>query len=251
VAALPMTSRLLSDVEKVNHWKPIVGIFDEQNPLLSIKQACHYLPEYVNYNLQAQVGLAIHKMREVEMKQKIAAVPGMTESGAAAIWLYTLDGPLYRDLNGRLHKQDWGYLENHYFPFMRILLTAMKCLQSGEYCQLFHGVNDDIISGLKDKSMYESGKSFVWWSFSSTTPDDHVSGFFRGVRGVQTVFHIKSKQGADVSEFSSYVSEKKKSEKKEILLGPGTVLKCVGVVRTADGIVVQCEDDESATQLIF
>ena len=248
-----MTSRLLSDVEKVNHWKPIVGIFDERNPLLSIKQACRYLPEYVNYNLQAQVVLAIHKMREVEMKQKIAAVPGMTESGAAAIWLYTLDGPLYRDLNGRLHKQDWGYLENHYYPFMRILLTAMKCLQSGEYRQLFHGVNDDIISGLKDKSMYESGRSFVWWSFSSTTPDDHVSAFFRGVRGVQTVFQIRSKQGADVSEFSCDVSGKRKtkSEKKEIVLGPGTVLKCVGVVRTADGIVVQCEDDESAPQLIF
>lgn len=253
MAALPITSRLVSDVEKVNHWKSIVGIFDERNPLLSIKQACRYLPQYVNYNLQTQVAMAIQKMREVEMKQKIAAVPGMTESGAAAIWMYTQDGPLYRDLNGRLQKQDWGYLENHYYPFMRILLTAMKSLQHGEYQQLFHGVNDDVMSRPEEENMYESGKRFVWWSISSTTPDnDDGNSFFRQERGVVTVFQIKSKQGADVSEFAYCVSgRRERSEKKEILLPPGTVLKSLGVVRTADGVVVQCEDDESAPQLIF
>ena len=123
----------MSDVEKVNHWKPIVGIFDEQNPLLSIKQAGQYLPSYPNYDIHKHIAKGIDKMRESEMKQKIAAVPGLTESGAVAIWVYTLDGPLYQDLNGRLCGQDWEYLKNHYHPFMRILLTAMKCLQNTQH----------------------------------------------------------------------------------------------------------------------
>jgi hypothetical protein len=45
---------------------------------------------------------------------------------------------------------------------MRVLLTAMKLLQSGEKQYLFHVVNNDAVSGTEDKKMYERDKSFVW-----------------------------------------------------------------------------------------
>ena len=90
----------MSEVDKHNHWDSIVGIFDDWNPLLSIKQAAQFLPQYPNYDIQKYVAKAIEKVREEEMKGKIASIPGMMESGAAAIWLYTLDGPLHCDLNG-------------------------------------------------------------------------------------------------------------------------------------------------------
>ena len=227
-----------------------MGIFDERNPLLSIKQAAQYLPEYPKYDIQSQVVKAIERMREDDMRKKISSVPGMTESGAAAIWLYTLDGPLYRDLNGRLRAQDWEYLRNHYHPFMRILLTAMKCLQqqrSGERKCLYRGVQGDVVSeGERDKNMYERGKRFVWWSFSSTSAVIESVKHYFGGEGKQTIFQIDSSKGADVSGFS--VNE---SDEAELLLPPGTVLCSLGVMKSGNTTIIQCEDDESAPQLIF
>ena len=224
-----------------------MGIFDERNPLLSIKQAAQYLPEYPKYDIQKQVVKAIERMREDEMRKKISSVPGMTESGAAAIWLYTLDGPLYRDLNGRLQAHDWEYLRNHYHPYMRILLTAMKCLQSGERNCLYRGVQGDVVSEAGEKNMYERDKRFVWWSFSSTTAViESVKHYFGGEGKGQTIFQIDSNKGADVSGFSVYGSDEA-----ELLLPPGTVLCSLGVMKSGNTTIIQCEDDDSAPQLVF
>ncbi len=241
-----IAGRLLSEVDKLNHWEPIVGIFDERNPLLSIKQAAQYLPEYPKYDIQKDVVKAIERMRREDMRRKIASVPGMTESGAVAIWLYTLDGPLYRDLNGRLRSQDWEYLRNHYHPFMRILLTAMTLLQSGEKRCLYRGVNCDVVSEVGEKKMYERDNSFVWWPFTSTTSMiEVVKGFLR-VDKQHTIFQIDSRKGADVSGFSFYGSHEA-----ELLLPPGTVLKSLGVFKSGNTTIIQCEDDEKAPVLIF
>jgi hypothetical protein len=190
----PIAWRLLSEVHEVNHWEPIVGIFGESNPLLSIKQAAQYLPGYPKYDIQIQVIQAVERMREDDMRRKIASVPGMTESGAASIWLYTLDGPLCRDLNGRLRSHDWEYLRNHYHPFMRILLTALKLLQNGEKRCFYHAVNRDIIgyeSG--EKKMYERDQSFVWWPFTSNSTDIETVRQRLGVDGMKTIFQTRSR----------------------------------------------------------
>jgi hypothetical protein len=241
-----IAGRLISEVENENHWEPIVGIFDDRNPLLSIKQAAQYLPAYHNFNIQDQVAKVLEKMKTEEMRRKIASIPGLTESGAAAIWLYTLDSPLYKDLNGRLRSQDWEYLRNHYHPYMRILLTAMKLLQNGERRCLYRAVNSDVIGEAGDKSMYGRDKRFVWWSFTSTTAVIGSVKQFLAVDGKQTIFQIDSRKGADVSRFSVYGSDEA-----EFLLPPGTVLKCLGVLTSGNTTIIQCEDDENAPMLLF
>ena len=230
-----------------------MGVFDERNPLLSIKQAAQYLPEYPKYDMQKQVAKAIERMREDDMRKKIALIPGMTESGAAAIWLYTCDGPLYRDLNGRLRAQDWEYLRNHYHPYMRILLTAMKCLKSGEHRCLYCAVNCDVVvvseaagrRGGEKNNMYEKGNSFVWWPFTSTTSTIESVKQFLGADQPHTIFQIDSSKGADVSEFSVYGSDEA-----ELLLPPGTVLCVLGVMKSGNTTIIQCEEDERAPMLI-
>ena len=236
----------MSEVDKHNHWDPIVGIFDDRNPLLSIKQAAQFLPQYPNYDIQKYVAKAIEKVREEEMKGKIASIPGMTESGAAAIWLYTLDGPLHRDLNGRLQMQDKEYLRCHYHPYLRVLLTAMKCLQSGGSLTLYHGVSHDVVSECEDKGMYEKEKKFVWWSFTSATPNiDRVKEFL-SANGQHTIFQIHSCKGVDVSSFSSC-----ESGVREYLLPPGTVLQSTGIVKSGEVTTVQCQDDGSGCELVL
>ena len=223
-----------------------MGIFDERNPLLSIKQAAQYLPEYPKYDIQKQVVKAIERMREDDMRKKISSVPGMTESGAAAIWLYTLDGPLYRDLNGRLQAQDWEYLRNHYHPFMRILLTAMKCLQSGERKCFYHGVERDVIREAGEKNMYERGKTFVWWSFpSAVTCIETIKECFGG-EGKHTIYQVYSSKVADIHGFSVYGSDEA-----ELLLPPGTVFRTLGVLRSGKSTIIRCEDEKDPLQLIL
>ncbi len=242
----PIAYRFVAEVDSENHWEPIVGIFDERNPLLSINQAARYLPEYPKYDIQKEVAKAIERMREDDMRRKIASVPGMTESGAAALWLYTLNGPLYRDLNGRLRSQSRDYLRDHYHPFIRILLTAMKLLQSGERQCLYHAVNHDIAGEAGEKKMYGSEKSFAWWPFiSATSVVGSLQQFFAD-RGKQTIFQIDSSQGADVSGFSAFGGDEA-----ELLLPPGTALRCLGVMRSGNTTIIQCEDDEKAPKLIF
>ena len=242
----PLIDRFTSEVDVTNHWEPVTGMFDDRNPLLSIKQAARYFPTFSNYSINSKVRKGIRKMRSDFMRQQIASVQGLSESGAVALWLYTLEGPLYRDLNARLRSQDWPYLETHYFPYMRILITAMQCLQTGVTRGLNRGVKRDVVGESAEK-MYERGNRIVWWSFSSTTGviDVLENEQFLGTVGKRTIFQITSSKGADISSFSYYGNAEA-----EFLLPPGTVLKVIGILRLGDLTIVQCEDDKDDIRLI-
>ena len=130
---------------------------------------------------------------------------------------------------------------------MRILLTAMKCLQNTQDThKLYRGVNCDVVGMATNKNMYDCGNNFVWWSFSSTTTNVESVKHFLGGEGMQTIFHITSSKGANVSDFSVFGSDEG-----EFLLAPGTVLKSKGVMKSGNVTIIECEDDESAPQLIF
>jgi len=122
----------------------------------------------------------------------------------------------------------------------------MKCLQSGERKCLYRGVQGDVVSEAGEKNMYERDKRFVWWSFSSTTAVIESVKHYFGGEGKQTIFQIDSSKGADVSGFSVYGSDEA-----ELLLPPGTVLCSLGVMKSGNTTIIQCEDDESAPQLVF
>jgi hypothetical protein len=219
------------------------GIFDECNPLFSIRLASHFFPEYPHFDMQNEVLTAIERMREEDMKRKIASVPGMTESGAAAIWLYTLDGPLYRDLNGRLQAQEWEYLKAHYHPYLRILLTALSSLGRRERKCLYHGASGDIVGEAGERNMYKKGESFVWCSFVSTASAGEA--LRQCIDGDGTLFQIHSNRWVDISGFSASES----GEEEEMLLPPGCAMRTLEVLRSGNTTIIQCEDDESAESI--
>ncbi len=45
-----------------------------------------------------------------------------------AVWIYTSDSDVYRELNKALRAKDRGLLIRVFFPFLRLLLTAFQCL---------------------------------------------------------------------------------------------------------------------------
>ncbi len=93
--------------------------------------------------------------------------------------------------------------------------------------------------------MYDRGKSFVWWPFTSTTAViESLKPFIVQDEG-HTIFQIDSRKGADIKGFSLYGSDEA-----ELLLPPGTALRSLGIFRSGNTTIIQCEDDESTPNLI-
>jgi len=241
-----VVDRFTTYEESSSQWAPMTGVFDQRNPLLSIKQAARYLPAYPSYDIKSWVWRALQHVRQPEMKARIAAVPGMTESGAAAIWMYTLQGSLYPDLNAKLRSQDRAYLETHYYPYMRLLLTALRCLQSPVPRMVNRGVKRDLVSEAA-AGTYNDGSRLVWWALSSTTANIQVleDDTFLGQSGPRTIFQIHTSKGVDIHLFSSM-------EEAEVLLPCGTVWRVVGVYSDLHGltIITLQEDEENGGELV-
>ncbi len=173
--------------------------------------------------------------RQPKMKRRIHSLDGMTESGAVALWLYTHDGLIYRDLNMRLRAQEKAYLQAHYFPYLRILLAALKCLQPLKNRTVFKGVRADVMKE-SEVAAYQPGKTFVWGAFSSVTVNRKIleSDQCLGQEGVRTIFEITTTQGSDVGAFFGW-------EDAEVLMPPGCVMRVVNVERKGDLTIIQCE----------
>ena len=91
----------------------------------------------------------------------------LIQDGAAAIWLYTVEGSLYKQLNATLRDRDRNSLKKFYFPYIRILLEALKALQKKEKQTLNRGVKKALVTMHPHK--YEKDMNLIWWSFTSTT----------------------------------------------------------------------------------
>ena len=86
---------------------PVKGLFDdEKNPRVSIEKAVEALP----FDLSSDLWVMKKFLKAKDTKAAIAACPDLTVDGAAAIYLFTCESPLYQ-LNEKLRARNRAELK--------------------------------------------------------------------------------------------------------------------------------------------
>jgi NAD:arginine ADP-ribosyltransferase len=167
--------------------------------LLSIEEAVTFVPEFVA-DVDSYAATAEASCRKNSI---------LTINESAAIYLYTTMKPFYAELNEGLRIQNASTL-NPWFPFLRLLLTALKQLPSFSAI-LWRGVGNTIGDEFAESIVH------TWSSVNSCSSCVIVTGCFSGQMG--TLFCIRAIRGKDITAYSANQSEK------EIVLLPETRLR--------------------------
>ena len=179
---------------------------------------------------------------------------GMDNDRAMAIYLYTVESPLYSKLNDALRGEDRSILKEHLFPYLRILLEAFACFpRSSTPLTVNRGVKLDLASMYPDE--YAEDNSFVWFALSSCTRTIAVLKNFLGTTGPRTIFQITTQKAIDISVYSAIVSAvspnisrinfkaihiyhqfffKYQPKENEMLLMCGTALMVTGILKLGE-----------------
>lgn len=192
----PRALRFIEDFSPSQSTNKILSIFDN-SPVISIEEAVEPLVSIVP-NVKDMVA----KAKEACTDPK----DGLTVDESVAIMLYSLEwepreNSFYVILNNTLRTEDEEKLKpwNHY---LKICIKALEKLPK---------VSKTIYRGVKMNlsEQYPTGKTFVWWSFSSCTTSVEVlqSEQFLGKTGSRTLFNIECSSGRDIRQHSFFPSE--------------------------------------------
>lgn len=139
-----------------------------------------------------------------------------------AIHVYTKETFLYRELNRLLRGGDADpKLADLVSPYATLLTFALSRHQQVSGSSVWRGLAFRSPSDRRYAEEYRRGKSIVWESFSSTTPDPDTAAFFATKQGYFSKIAITkgpSVVAVDISALNACGEE-------EILLGPGTLLQ--------------------------
>lgn len=173
------------------------------------------------------------------MESRRRAGPALTIDMIKAIFLYTLETPLYHKLNQALRADDAPRLRA-FFPYLRLLTSGLRALCSAAAGPqlLTRGVKLSLAKA--NPREYQVGQQLYLNAVTSTSTacTQGLVNTFMGRDGDRTLFQIVTSKSADISCFSEFGEE----EAERILL-PGTVLRLTGVVDVGHGLtVVQAQD---------
>ncbi|CAF0901442.1 unnamed protein product [Adineta steineri] len=192
----------------------------EQEPLVSLEEACQPLENMLGTELSLYINVA--KLNSKEPKQ------GLTQDESASIYLYTME---------------WNQSQNSlYYKYLKLLFTALFKLPYTEQHTVWRGVAKDV------SEHYREGDELTWRSLTSATSSIDVlqSPMYLDREKVQTIFVIETKHGKSIQAHSHLVNDN------EILLLPGIVLKVIGSSTKTDGIhIIHLRDVESFDSLIL
>jgi hypothetical protein len=196
--------------------------------------------------LRSRLPRFVQALRFVKSKKGKDAIRagGVTADMAAAIFLYTCESGLYKNVNVFLRKRDRKHLLP-YFPFLRLLLEALERLKTGTLKMSNRGVRMNLVR--MHPELYALGEIITWWALSSTALTINVleNPMFLGTEGERTIFQIHTKHGATIAPFSAIPVED------ELLLPPGFTFKITGILQAGGGLtIVQCEDDADAPPMV-
>lgn len=196
----------LSDIEQIiEELGPIRGIMDR--PALDFLEAVRPLEE-----LFAQVRGAVQRSHSFGQ----SATDGhLTPHEAAALFLYTTESPVYRQLNATLRVADRSRI-TPYLGYLRLFFSALSKL-GGAPATLFRGVRLDL------KKQYPQGAKVIWWGVSSCTPKLSVAQAFLGGNGARTLFRVDALRPVSIRRYSAYEQEE------EYIVAPGTQLEVTRV----------------------
>jgi uracil DNA glycosylase len=154
----------------------------------------------------------------------------------AALHLYTMSSPFYRQLNAAL--RDPARAETvAYFPYLRLLLSALGRLPR-EPLSLWRGVTTDM------RAQYPVGEAVTWWGVSSCTSEPRVARGFLGSSGPRTLFEIRSSSAVGLRTYSAFSGEQ------EFLLAPGTRLEVRSSRRDTSGLSTIVLDEIPGGRLV-
>eukprot|EP00667_Euglena_gracilis_P014326 EG_transcript_14828 len=196
-------------------------------------------------------GMEVHGMDEGEIQnclkcaQKKAAKllkdhesERLTRDEIGAVYMYTLESPLYKNLNGLLRQRKRDKLKP-LFPYLKLLLTALHKLPLHKITA-FRGVKEDL------SGKYIKNDEIVWWGFTSTTctADVLADPQFLGPTGPRTMFSIATSRAVDIRRYSAYGESED-----ERLLMPGVQLTVKAKLPSSDGLcfiqLEECSDHPS------
>lgn len=159
--------------------------------------------------------------------------PHLSEHEIAALFLYTTESVLYKELNASLRDPDRGRA-SAWLGYLQLLLSATaKLPRYGE--RLYRGVAKDL------RHEYPVGRTITWWGVSSCTSNAAVAhGFLRGAKsGRRMLFEVAPRSAVSIRPFSAFQGED------EYVLAPGTRLTVTAVTNHPDGLShVQLEERE-------
>ena len=139
------------------------------------------------------------------LQAAIASLVGMNDDRAMAIYLYTVESPLYSKLNDALRGEERSLLKEHLFPYLRILLEALACFPRSPIPRTVNrGVKLDLVSMYPDE--YAKDSTIVWFALSSCTQTIAVLKNFLGTTGPRTILQITTRNAIDISGLSAIVS---------------------------------------------
>jgi hypothetical protein len=173
-------------------WNPICGYKDRK--LKSLEEAVESIAE----------SRLVENIREHAKK-----ATQLTVNESAAIYLYTMDTPLYETLNRVLRFENPPDLIP-WFDFLKLFITAVEKLPSHK-TTVWRG-----LAKVKASNFIE-GQMFTWWNVNSCSMYVSVAAGFTCDMGV--LFCINNIYSKDIRTYSA------RDEEEEVVLMPGTRLR--------------------------
>ena len=109
------------------------------------------------FDLSAHAWVMKKFLKKKGTKAFIALYPKLTYDGAAAIYLFTCESPLYRELNRRLRERDRQALKDGFFPYTRLLFEGYRAMIQPKPRMVNRGVKKDLVQA--DPDSYQAGES--------------------------------------------------------------------------------------------
>ena len=134
----------------------------------------------------------------------------LTLDESAAIYLYTMATPVHNKLNNVLRTGSPNELKK-WFPYLKLLITALNRLPSLTKLTVYRGVKDGISLDLENKPVQR------WWSVNSCSKSLKVIEMYLNEIGTFCV--IETAYGKDISQYSAIPDEE------EVILMPGACVR--------------------------
>jgi len=169
--------------------------------------------------------LGSHVARAQEFARKVRGRGALTEHETGALFLYTVQSVLYRQLNAALRDPD-RTKATPWLLYLRLFLSATRKLSAlaPPAGSLWRGVAKDL------RRDYSVGRSVTWWGVSSCTPSLSVARSFLGSSGGRTLFEITPRSAVSIRSFSAFTGED------EYVLAPGARLDVLEVKSGEGGV---------------
>ena len=141
----------------------------------------------------------------------------------AAIYLYTMESPIYMIVNEAMRARDVSSI-TPFLPYLRLILSGLYTLPLLSKT-VYRGVRKDL------SGMYSKGMEIMWWQITSTTGNiENLSNkMFLGTTSDRTKFTISALSVIDISVFSSM-------DEDEHLILPCTIFQVDGIIDLGNGL---------------